>query len=110
MLAPPPITRRPPVQPAAAQTGSWVRTLNANTIIETIKRAEDGKIFHAPYEDDLVKDLLEQAKKTGNAAKTITLLAHQTRIVGDAHMLGHNHLSPEGDDYLLECKIAVEEQ
>ena len=43
----------------------------------------------------------------------MTLLAHRTRVVGDAHMLGHEPgdlVGARGRDYLLQCTITVDDQ
>jgi hypothetical protein len=75
-------------------------------------RADDGSTVAFTYEADRMSDLVQDAQ-AGKRSRTLTLLAHQTRVVGDAHMLGHEGgdlVGERGKDYLLQCTITVEDQ
>ena len=83
---------------------------------ERLASGESG-LFLSEYVADSMKDLLEEFKKTGKKSRVVTLLTHQTNVVGDAHMLGF--ISEAGDDaqdffhakdYAIQFSISVAEQ
>ncbi|MEW5979682.1 MAG: hypothetical protein AB1898_28115 [Acidobacteriota bacterium] len=76
---------------------------------------ETGRLGDSPsvllsYVGDTMAGLVKDFQ-AGTKSRTVTVLAHQTEVAGDAHLLSYKFFNDEkGRDYLLQFTISVEEQ